>query len=102
MSTENILYGSILFSVLYVLGIKYYNQSGNKLFLMATIVIEFICLYLYILLLKNHNSGILYTISKIVTIMLVLILSILLFQEAMSIKQWFGLLLATISILLLY
>ena len=96
-----LLYISALVSILFVLGIKYYLKNNNVLFLCGVILVEVITIYIYIQLLAQHNSGVLYCISKIITIIMVLILSILLFEEKMTLKQWLGVTLACIALVLI-
>jgi multidrug transporter EmrE-like cation transporter len=91
----------VLLSILFVLGIKYYLKYDNVLFLGGVLLIQIIAIYIYIELLKNNNSGTLYCISKIVSIIIILILSILLFGEQMVLKQWIGIILACAGLYLI-
>ena len=100
-STDLLLYISVLLSILFVLGIKYYLKYDNFLFLGAVLLIQIIAIYIYVELLKNNNSGTLYCISKIVSIIVILILSILLFGEQMTLKQWMGVVLACVALILI-
>jgi multidrug transporter EmrE-like cation transporter len=100
-NTDLVLYISVLLSILFVLGIKYYLKYDNVLFLVGVLLIQIIAIYIYIELLKNNNSGTLYCISKIVSIIIILILSILLFGEQMTLKQWIGIILACVGLYLI-
>lgn len=100
-NTDLVLYISVVLSILFVLGIKYYLKYDNVLFLVGVLLIQIIAIYIYIELLKNNNSGTLYCISKIVSIIIILILSILLFGEQMTLKQWIGIILACAGLYLI-
>jgi multidrug transporter EmrE-like cation transporter len=52
-------------------------------------------------LFKNNNSGILYGISRILAILSVLILSIFLFDEHITLKQWLGFVMACAALILI-
>ena len=92
---------SILMSILFVISIKYYIKSENLLFLYIVLLIDIFSIYIYFQILSEPNSSILYCISKIITIILVLLLSIILFDEELSINQWIGIALACFSLVLI-
>ena len=92
---------SVLMSILFVIAIKYYIKSENLLFLFSVLLVDIFSIYIYFQLLTEPNSSILYCISKIVTIILVLLLSIVLFDEELSTKQWIGIALACFSLFLI-
>ena len=92
---------SILVSLLFVIAIKYYIKTDNLLFLYGVLAIDILSIYVYFKLLSEPNSCILYCISKIITIILVLLLSIMLFEENISTKQWIGISLSCIALVLI-
>jgi multidrug transporter EmrE-like cation transporter len=97
----NILFLSILLSVLVVVAIKYYIKTNQFLYIIGIVLIDLLSIYVYIQLLSQPNSSLLYCIAKILTIMIVLLLSITLFEEEITLIQWTGILLACLSVVLI-
>jgi multidrug transporter EmrE-like cation transporter len=97
----NILFLSILLSVLVVVAIKYYIKTNQFLYIIGVLLIDLLSIYVYIQLLSEPNSCLLYCISKIITIVIVLLLSITLFEEEITLIQWTGILLACFSLVLI-
>jgi len=92
---------SILLSVLVVVAIKYYLKTNQFLYIIGIVLIDLLSVYVYIQLLSEPNSSLLYCIAKILTIMIVLLLSITLFEEEITLIQWTGILLACLSVVLI-
>lgn len=93
---------SIILSVLYVIFIKYYIKTSNYIYLISILILDIVAIYISVILLSNNNSSTLYCISKISTIIIVLLISIALFGDTLTIKNWIGFALAVVSLLLLY
>ena len=92
---------SVLLTLLFVISVKYYLKYNNPLFLGGILLLQIIGIYIYIELFRNRNSGILYGISRIIAIILVLILSMLLFEEQITLKQWIGIIIACAGLVLI-
>lgn len=95
------LFLSVLVTILFVLGIKYYLKSNNFLYLVGILLVQIVAIYIYMELFKNNNSGILYGISRIIAILSVLIISIFLFDEQITLKQWLGIAIACAALIII-
>ncbi len=95
------LFLSVLVTIVFVLGIKYYLKYNNFLCLIGIILVQLIAIYIYMELFKNNNSGVLYGISRILAILSVLMLSIVLFDEQITLKQWIGFAIACVALILI-
>jgi multidrug transporter EmrE-like cation transporter len=84
--------------------VKMYVNSKNKnlLYLIASLICSILLIILYIKLVKNHNIALIYTIIKILSILVVVIISYFLLKEKITIKNIFGILLSIVALCLLY
>jgi multidrug transporter EmrE-like cation transporter len=95
-----LLIGSF-FSALTVILIKYYENNNNILFLLVAVLSEIGLIYSYIQLLKNTDILTQFTLVKIISILMLVIPSIILFGNVLTIRKIFGLIFGIIAIYLL-
>jgi multidrug transporter EmrE-like cation transporter len=100
-NTDVFLFLSVLVTILFVLGIKYYLKYTNFFCFVGIVLVQILAIYIYMELFKSNNSGILYAISRIIAILTILILSIVLFDEHITLKQWIGVALACAALILI-
>jgi multidrug transporter EmrE-like cation transporter len=81
--------------------LHYYISQENVWWLILSIICSILLVFCYIPIIKESNSGILYTITKIVSIVLFLLIALLVWNEPILTRQWIGLVLAIASVVLL-
>lgn len=79
------------------------DSQAEKIFLMIlSIIVAITIIYFYIKLLNEYDLGTSFAIVKVLSIIVVLIFSILFYKEKLDSSQIIGVILAMISISLLY
>lgn len=81
--------------------LHYYTSQDNVWWLILALLGSILLIFCYIPIMKQDNSGILYTITKIISISLIMLVASVVWAEPISTRQWVGLLLAIISVILL-
>ena len=89
------------FSALTVIIIKQYQKTSNNWLLLLTVLSEVALIYSYIKLLKNENIITIFSLVKIISILIVIVSSIRFFGSELTIKQIVGIIFAIIAIYLL-
>ena len=96
---------SAILSALTTIGIEFYlvspTQKGNSSWLFVSILSSLSILLVYYQLYQYNNVTSYYSISKIVSIMMVLFISVYVVGETITIKKWIGLGLSIPTIILL-
>lgn len=81
--------------------IKKYNKTRHYIWIILTMFLFFFLTIAYSKLFFNKNIIIIYTIIKVVSILIVTIIGYLLFDYELNMKSYIGILLAILSIFLL-
>jgi multidrug transporter EmrE-like cation transporter len=81
--------------------IAQYTTSGSKYLLWTSIVLYVALIYAYVQVFRRSTVGVMYTMIKVISSMIVVILAILLFRERLNWIQWLGLAFAVVAIILL-
>jgi multidrug transporter EmrE-like cation transporter len=104
MSNKNIISCLILIvitSIISILLLKKFAIDGNKNYLILYLIFYSIYIQIYIKLLKDHDLSKIYPITKIINILLVVLFSVLIYNEKIDNYLIFGVLFGIISISLL-
>lgn len=81
--------------------LKQYLEANNYFFLALAIVFHFLLLILYIKLLQVDNMSQTYAIIKVLSIIMIIIIGVLFFNEKVNKKILFGIIFAIAAIYLL-
>ena len=90
-----------ILNILYTLTIKYYISTQHRRCILYVIILEIITLFYYIKILENTEFGITYSILKCLSILIMTILSVTIFNECMTPKIMAGISCLIIAIILL-
>ena len=78
-----------------------YTETKNELFIILSFLSYSTLIYIYTIILLNHNIATIYPLVKIVSILLVVISGLLLFHDSLNIRISTGLLFGFLSLYLL-
>ena len=92
---------AIIATILYVFFIKWYVLSKNYIYIMSCILFDLLLIYCYIKLFSNGDVSFCYPFNKILSIIIVVILGIMFFNETIKTETCCGLILGLIAIYLL-
>lgn len=96
---------SAILSASTIIGLEFYllssSQKGNSFWLFVSIVSALLIVLVYYQLLQNDHVTSYYSISKILSIIIVLFISMYYIGEKITIKKWIGLGLSIPTIILL-
>jgi uncharacterized membrane protein len=81
--------------------IKMYTETKNELFIILSFLSYSTLIYIYTIILLNHNITTIYPLVKIVSILLVVISGLLVFNDSLNTKIGTGLLFGFLSLYLL-
>ena len=83
--------------------VKMYVDSGetNKNYLFLSLIVSVLLLIVYIGLVKQYGASIMYTIVKILSILIVVLIGFLYLNEKLNSKQLIGIILAIAALYLL-
>lgn len=84
-----------------ILVIKQYATTKKIMWLVIVIVTTVALTFSYVKLFEHANVGITYAIAKALSVIIVVIASILIFNENISVTAWIGILLIVIGIILI-
>jgi multidrug transporter EmrE-like cation transporter len=95
------LFLSAFFSALTAILIKQYEKNSNIWLIVAALASEICLIYGYVQLLSNKDVITQFSLVKVLSILIIILPSLLLFKSELTIKRMVGLLFAVISIYLL-
>jgi multidrug transporter EmrE-like cation transporter len=101
MNTFVLLSCAVLASALTVLFVKKSILTNNIYWLIIPVLSEFILIFAYYNLFKIKNISIYYTLIKILSICLVILIGVFIYNEQITCYKIFGLLLSILVIYLL-
>jgi uncharacterized membrane protein len=83
--------------------IKMYTSENEKnyTYVIISVISYLFLIYVYTIVLSNGNVTIIYTIIKVLSILLIALIDVTMFKSVLTIKKILGLILATISVILL-
>lgn len=90
-----------LLSVMAVPCVKQYIQDGNIIWLVIAIVMNILLIFLYLILFIKYESIQAYSMIKILSIIILIPISIILFSEKINIQIVIGLILGCLALYLL-
>ncbi len=96
-----IIIAAILSALLSILIATYVKKINKSYIFFLAIVCAITLLYMYTIIYKNNDMGRMYTIIKIISILIVTFISYKFFQEKISTKNILGIIFAIIAIILL-
>ncbi|BCS82583.1 membrane protein [Cotonvirus japonicus] len=81
--------------------IQKYINTNNYIFLLITALLYLILIILYIIILKDHEISVIYPLTKILSIIIVVVFGYLFFNNKLCTKQIIGIIIGVIGIYLL-
>lgn len=81
--------------------IKKYTKTNHNMWIILAIMSYILLIYSYMQILQDHNISILYPTLKIVSIIIVILIGIIFFNDNLDIRSIFGLLFGITSIYML-
>lgn len=87
----------IITSIILIFLIKNYADTNNNKYLMYYLLVLPIYLFVYVKSLQKNNLSKIYPIIKIVTIILVVLISIILYEEKVNLQLMIGILFSIIA-----
>lgn len=90
-----------LFTALPVPCVVQYIKYGNVFWIILAIIMNVLLVYTYYLLFKDRDTGVAFSIMKVIAIIIVVLIGIFAYGEKVSIWIIFGLILGSVSLLLL-
>jgi multidrug transporter EmrE-like cation transporter len=95
-----LILGTII-SALVVLLIKRYTISKNKMLLIFAIILQIISVFIYVEIFTTNNICTMYTFTKILSILIVLGIGILIFNEEVTTNNIIGIIFSVVALFLL-
>ena len=92
------LLAAIIFSALPIAAVKQYNVTNDHKWLVFAILSQLLLILAYIQITKNSDISIAYSLIKITSIILVVLISIFIFSEPLTAKHIVGVLLGMLAI----
>ncbi len=93
---------AIIAAALPVAFIKKYNDSGNKIYLLAAIILYIVLITAYIRILKTHEMATIYPFLKILSIIIVVFTGVIWFGDQLHPKDIIGIILGLVALYLLW
>jgi multidrug transporter EmrE-like cation transporter len=96
-----LILAAILSATSPILAKLYVDSNKNYLYIILAIILSTILLFLYINLLKKYDTTTMYTIVKILSILMVAIFCFVVIGDKLSIKKIIGILFGIVALILL-
>ena len=90
-----------IIGLLCTLFVKQFCASDNNIFIILIIIFDIIYLYYYLELLKQSNVSSIYPLLKILSLILIIVFGIILFEEKITVCKVGGIIFSILSIYLL-
>jgi multidrug transporter EmrE-like cation transporter len=90
-----------IFSAISIPFIKQYTITKNVLWLVLSLLCYIILIWLYTIILHMNNISIIYSILKVLDVLLVIAFGMLFFHETLTLQQIIGIILSIISVFII-
>jgi|SRR5271156_4561266 len=82
--------------------VKKYNDTNNKIYLLVAIILYMVLITAYVYILKTHEMATIYPFLKILSIIIVVFVGIIWFNDQLRPKDIIGIILGLVALYLLW
>lgn len=90
-----------LLSALPIIFVKRYLTDHENIWIILAIVMNALLIYVYFILFQIHNTAISYSVIKILSVIIIVLIGIFIYCEKINIKITFGLIFGLLALYLL-